>query len=97
MEGQSFYNRYKESIINSRKRWMEKEENREKFKDSNRYRLQLYKNSYKKLQELIKENRFTEEELNSLKEQTKNRCEELKVIRNSNSANDCDNQTQDQA
>ena len=84
MEEQSFYSKYRESIINSRKRWMAKEENREKFKDSNRYRLQLYKNSYKKLQELIKENRFTEEEMNNLKEITKTRCSELKEIKNTN-------------
>lgn len=84
MEEQSFYNKYRESIINSRKRWMSKDENREKFKDSNRYRLQLYKNSYKKLQELIKENRFTEDEMNNLKEITKNRCVELKQLKNAN-------------
>jgi uncharacterized protein YqfB (UPF0267 family) len=84
MEEQSFYNKYRESIINSRKRWMAKDENREKFKDSNRYRLQLYKNSYKKLQELIKENRFTEVEMNDLKQFTKNRCIELKEMNNAN-------------
>ena len=82
MEEQSFYQKYKNTIIESRKKWIQKEENRQKFRDTNRFRLQLYKNSYKKLQELIKENRFSQEEMNNLKETTKIKCEELKSNKN---------------
>ena len=82
MEEQSFYQKYKNTIIESRKKWIQKEENRQKFRDTNRFRLQLYKNSYKKLQELIKENRFTQDEMNDLKETTKVKCEELKSNKN---------------
>ena len=82
MEEQTFYQKYKNTIIESRKKWIQKEENRQKFRDTNRFRLQLYKNSYKKLQELIKENRFTQDEMNDLKETTKVKCEELKSNKN---------------
>jgi hypothetical protein len=81
MEEQSFYKRYKDSIIRSRKKWLENEENREKFRDTNRFRLQLYKNSYKKLEELLKNNRISKEEMDSLKEETKTICDNLKEKR----------------
>jgi hypothetical protein len=76
----SFYNRYKDSIIASRKRWFEKSENKAKHKESTQYRIQLYKSSYYKLLDLVEKNVIDKSVIDDLRNETKNKCEELRKI-----------------
>lgn len=81
MDKPSFYRRYKETILNSRKKWLADPDNIEKQKDRTRYRIQLYKNSYYKLKELTEQKVLPEDTMDKLNESTLNKCNELKTNR----------------
>tara|TARA_R110000868_G_scaffold261216_2_gene519291 strand:- start:1433 stop:1690 length:258 start_codon:yes stop_codon:yes gene_type:complete len=85
MEKESFYRKYKETILNSRKKWLAEPENIERQKDSTRYRIQLYKNSYYKLKELTESKVIPENTMEELKQSTLNKCAELKNTKTNNS------------
>ena len=74
----TFYQKYKDSVKRSYKKWLSDENNRKKFKEDNQYRLQLYKYSYYKLKDLMKDGRFTNDEMTSLQEEVKQHCNKLK-------------------
>lgn len=72
----SHYERYKDSIIAARNRWVEA--NREKMYDSIRYRNQLYKFAYYKLKELVEQGVLNQSVLDDVKQKTDDNVEKLK-------------------
>jgi len=72
----SHYERYKDSIIAARNRWVEA--NKDKMYDSIRYRNQLYKFGYHKLKELVDQGVLNPSVLDDVKQETKINVEKLK-------------------
>lgn len=77
---QSFYQKYKESILRSRDKWFENPDNQKKYKVKTRYRIQLYKNSYYKLKQLVDAGQLPADTLDKLYNETEEKCKTLKQI-----------------
>jgi small-conductance mechanosensitive channel len=78
-ESQTFYQKYKTSIINSRNKWLEKEGNREKAKEmsreAGRRRNQRIKNELEEFAKLKKEHQDLLEKYNLLSKDNEKRLE----------------------
>jgi hypothetical protein len=77
---QTFYQKYKESILRCRDKWLQDPENQKKYKVKTRYRIQLYKNSYYKLKELVDAGQLPADTLDKLYIETEDKCKTLKKI-----------------
>lgn len=74
---ESFYKKYKTTILASRAKWMARPENIQKQKLTNQYRIQLYKNSYYKLLDLVEKGLLDKSVIDDLHNETKDKCEKL--------------------
>lgn len=74
---ESFYKKYKTTILASRAKWMARPENIQKQKFTNQYRIQLYKNSYYKLLDLVEKGLLDKSVIDDLHNETKTKCEKL--------------------
>lgn len=78
---QTFYQKYKASILRSRDKWFEDPENQKKYKEKTRYRIQLYKNGFYKLKELVENGSIPADTLDKLHKDTEEKCDTLSKIK----------------
>lgn len=77
MDSKSHYQKYRTTILQSAKKWVEK--NRQKWNSDLQYRNQLYKYSYKKINELIESGVLKKSVLDQIIKDTDENIQKLRL------------------